>query len=206
MRRGWFTRKAKLSALLSSVLCTALIFFPLPSPKQPAHCKANGCRLTNSNQNPKLEAKPPRVLQKQQSILLRGRTAVVRGARAVLAGGSQDRFVSPPSFVPDSPSFMSPANPKCVLFSGLHSSQRQREELNPIPSGAARPQRRRIRHGGVNVPNKTITAGKCRESLFRWSPSKYQSTMTAHVLGCKKQAKKRIFALTSLPKMNSLHG
>lgn len=80
LRRGRFTTKAKLSALLSSVLCTGLIFFPLrPPPKQLAYCKANGCRLTNSKRKPELEAKTPCVLQKQQSILLRGITAIIWG-------------------------------------------------------------------------------------------------------------------------------
>lgn len=84
---------------------------------------------------------------------------IIWGARAVLAGSSPGRFVSPPSFVQDLPSYTSPANLKCVLFSVLHSSQGQREELNPIPSRAAHPQRRRIPHGGANVPNKTIMVG-----------------------------------------------
>jgi len=115
----------------------------------------------------------------QQSILLQGVTVIIWGTRAVLAGSSQDRFVSPPSFVQGSPGFVRPVNLKFVLFSVLHSSQGQREEFKPISSEAARPQRRMIWHGGANVPNKTITAGKLWESLFRWSPSKHQSSMTA---------------------------
>lgn len=79
LRKGRFTAKAKLSALLRSVLCAGLIFFFSPK-KQLAYSKANGCRLTNSTQNPELEAKPPRVLQKRQSILLRGVTAIIWGA------------------------------------------------------------------------------------------------------------------------------
>lgn len=86
LRRGRFTTKAKLSALLSCVLCTGLIFSspPPPPPKQLAYSKANGCRLTNSKQKPELEAKTPCVLQKQQSILLRGITAIIWGPELCL--------------------------------------------------------------------------------------------------------------------------
>lgn len=146
-------------------LCFALVWFSFPPPKELAYCKANGCGLTNSKQNPQMETKPRPVQQQQRSVLLRGVTAIIRGARAVLAGSSLGRFVSPLSFVQDLPNYMSPANQQCVLFSVLHGSQGQREELNPTPSRAARPQWWRIRHGGANVPNKTITAGSVG-SLF----------------------------------------
>lgn len=74
LRRGRFTTNAKL-APQSSVLCIGLIFLSPPK-KQLVYCKANGCRLTNSKQNPDLEAKTPRVLQKQQSVLWRGGAAI----------------------------------------------------------------------------------------------------------------------------------
>lgn len=77
----------------------------------------------------------------------------------------------------------------CVVFCFTQLPRAERG-IKPIPSGAVCPQWRRIWHGGVNVPNKAITVGKCQESLFQWSPSKYQSSMTARVLGYKNYQRK----------------
>lgn len=136
---------------LCRFLCIGLIFL-FPQKNQLIHCKNKSCRLTNSKQNPGLVVKPPRVPQKLRSVLWRGGAAIF-----VLAGSPQDRFVSPPSFVQHSPSFMSPEDLKCALFSAFLG-----RGTKPHPQ-----QWRRIWHGGANAPNKTIAVGKKASLLMK---------------------------------------
>lgn len=103
--------------------------FSFPPKNQLTHCRAKSCRLTNSKPNPDLEGNPPHVLQKQQCFMTK-QNSDFWDAGAVLAGSSQGRFVSP------SPSFMSPEDLECVLFSAFLGRGTKPHPQQPLaPSG-----------------------------------------------------------------------
>lgn len=109
--------------------------FSFPPKNQLTHCRAKSCRLTNSKPNPDLEGNPF-LSCRISSVLWPGGAAIFWGAGAVLAGSSQDRFVSPLSFVQPSPSFVSPEDLECVLFSAFLGRGTKPHPQQPLaPSG-----------------------------------------------------------------------
>lgn len=195
LRRGRFTTNAKL-APQSSVLCIGLIFLSPPK-KQLVYCKANGCRLTNSKQNPDLEAKPPRVLQKQQSVLWRGRAAIF-GAPGLFLLAAPRTDLCLHRVLCTLAKFRVPSGPEmCAVFC-FPWLPRAGRGIKPHPERATCPPWRRIWHGGANVPNKTITVGK-HGSPFSDGAHLNASSPCRPMLRLYKLAKRKIFALISLP-------
>lgn len=94
--------------------------------------------------------------------------------------------------------FRVPSGPEmCAVFC-YPRLPRAGRGIKPHPERATCPPWRRIWHGGANVPNKTITVGR-HGSPFSDGAHLNTSSPCRPMLRLYKLAKRRIFALISLP-------